>query len=122
MPKLPLKPAEIRPPFIKPDADFDVRIGGFGTGRNDRITVIKTAVVTRDDPWEKVDRGRILLAGSVKPDLVRLLERHGRDQINNATTTDDYPSGLFGGSTFDRLRHHLGLTETNVIFPVSDAE
>ena len=112
----------MRPPFIKPDADFDVRIGGFGTGRNDRITVIKTAVVTRDDPWEKVDRGRILLAGSVKPDLVRLLERHGRDQINNATTTDDYPSGLFGGSTFDRLRHHLGLTETNVIFPVSDAE
>jgi hypothetical protein len=27
MPKHPLKPAEIRPPFIKPDADFDVWIG-----------------------------------------------------------------------------------------------
>jgi hypothetical protein len=45
MPKHPLKPAEIRPPFIKPDADFDVWIGGFGGGRNDRITVIKTAVL-----------------------------------------------------------------------------
>ena len=77
---------------------------------------------TRDDPWEKVDRGCILLAGSVKPELIRLLEHHGRDQINNATATDDYPSGLFGGSTFDRLRHHLGLTETNVIYPVTDAE
>ena len=26
------------------------------------------------------------------------------------------------GSSFDRLRHHLGLTETNVIYPVTDAE
>jgi len=114
MPKLPLKPAEIRPPFIKPDADFDVWIGGFGSGRNDRITVIKTAVVTRDDPWEKVDHGRILLAGSVTPDLRRLLERHGREQINHATSTADYPNGMFSGSAFDRLRQHLGLTESSV--------
>ena len=107
MPKHPLKPAEIRPPFIKPDADFDVWIGGFGSGRNDRITVIKTAVVTRDDPWEKVDHGRILLAGSVRPDLMRLLERHGREQINNATATAGTPNGLFGGSSFDRLCYYL---------------
>ena len=70
--------------------------------------VIKTAVVTRDDPWEKVDHGRILLAGSVRPDLMRLLERHGRDQINNATATAGTPNGLFGGNSFDRLCYYLG--------------
>ena len=53
---------------------------------------------------------------------MRLLHEHGRDQINNATATADYPNGMFGGSAFDRLRHHLGLTETNVIYPVTDAE
>ena len=116
MPKLPLKPAEVKPPFIRPDADFDVWIAGFGTGRNDRITVIKTAAITRDDPWEKVDRGRILLAGSVKPDLLRLLGRHGKDQLNHATSSDEYPNGVFGGSAFDRLRSHLGLTETSVAY------
>jgi hypothetical protein len=120
MPKLPLESAEIRLPFVKPDADFDVWIGASGTGRNDRITVIKTAVVTRNDPWEKVDHGRILLAGSVKPDLTRLLQRHGREAINQATKTADYPKGMFGGSAFDRLRSHLGLTKINAFYPVKE--
>ena len=64
----------------------------------------------------------MILAGTAKPDLMRLLHEHGRDQINNATATADYPTGMFGGSAYDRLRHHLGLTETNVIYPVTDAE
>lgn len=56
--------------------------------------------------------GRLILAGSVKPDLLRLLQEHGRDAINELTATEDTPRGMISsGTTYDRLRHHLGLTE-----------
>jgi hypothetical protein len=105
------QPAEINLPFIRPVADFDVWIGAFGSGRNDRVIIIRTAVITRDDPWEKIQRGRIILAGSVKPDLIRLLSKYGRHQINNMTE-HIIPGGLFtSGAVFDRLRYHLGLID-----------
>jgi hypothetical protein len=98
--------------FVKPAPHLDVWIGAFGQGRNDRVTIIKTGAIMRDDEWEKISNGRIILAGSVKPDLMRLLQEHGRDAINELTATDDYPSGMISsGTTYDRLRHHLGLTE-----------
>jgi hypothetical protein len=105
------QPAETKPPFVCPDPAFDVWIGAFGSGRNDRVIIIKTAVITRDDPWEKTQRGRIILAGSVKPDLIRLLSIYGRHKINRLTE-HIIPGGAFAsGSIFDRLCYHLGLID-----------
>jgi hypothetical protein len=106
-----IQPAEFKPPFIRPFPEYDVWISVFGTNRNDRIIIIRTAVITRDDPWEKIHQGRVILAGSVKPDLTRLLTLHGRRKINKITN-QFIPGGVFtSGSVFDRLRHHLGLID-----------
>ena len=111
MSKKSYQPAETKLPFIRPFAEFDVWIGAFGSNRNDRILIIRTAVITRDDPWEKIQRGRVILAGSVKPDLTRLLTTYGRQQMNRMTE-HIIPGGLFtSASVFDRLRHHLGLID-----------
>lgn len=104
------EPCEVKPPFIRPFAEYDVWIGVFGSDRNSRVTIIKTAVVTRNDPWEKILNGRVILAGSVKADLTRLLRNHGRQSINRRTEHFT-PGGVFtSGSTYDNLRLHLALT------------
>ena len=98
--------------FVKIDPALDVWIGAFGQGRNDRVTIIRTGAITRDDPWEKIASGRLILAGSVKADLMRLLQKYGRDTINELTATEEYPTGMIAsGTTYDRLRHHLSLTQ-----------
>lgn len=93
--------------FIRIDPRFDVWVAGFGAGRNGRVTIIKTRVVTGDDPWEAVPRTRLILAGSVIPELRRLLDTIGRTRLNRRTTSPTYPHGLFSGTTYDRLRRHL---------------
>jgi hypothetical protein len=45
MPAKTKKPDEVKLSFIRPALEFDVWIGTFGSGRNDRV-IIRTAVFT----------------------------------------------------------------------------
>lgn len=98
--------------FKQPVQALDVHIGIAGEGRNEKVMIIKTRVIAGDDPWEKTTDGRIILAGTVKQPLLRLLNEVGRDKVNRLTKCDQYPRGVFSsGSAYDRLRYHLGMTE-----------
>lgn len=91
---------------------YDIWFGAAPTSKNNKVIIIKTGVITRDDAWIQVQPGRIILGGAVESELLRMFaDGYGRGRINKLTA-DICPNGVFAaGSTYDRLKYHLGLID-----------
>lgn len=96
--------------FIQLDPQHDLWIGASPGPHQSRIIVIRSGTVHPDDIWEVVDGTRILIVGvSARLALRALLRTHGRPELNDRTTTREFPNGVFSGATYTRLRQYLDL-------------
>lgn len=85
-------------------------IGAAPGNAQSRNVVIRSEEVHADDIWFAVPGTLILIVGiGTKMTLKRLLQQHGRPEINSRTATRELPNGVFSSATYTRLRKYLDL-------------